>query len=399
MKKYIVVFALLAGVALGLSVVSQSFMLSVDEGTSGDLTPGVLVAQFPGYVPLSLTPTYVQSAHSNEAGKLSRTSPSGSGTYLNTTVTYVDSTYQYFGCWYVVPTRVLAGSVVTVTISSSSSCFELRNLYGSVSSFSVLSQLSSVPLSPLNELAPSVNLFVSDNTFTAEYAYTYYSFGSTFTLECTIPDNLNSLSVVFYRNFPPVSPSGTLSWSIDTSLITIDIDITPPASSSDSWLPLIHEQLVDNGQYIQHISVNSDTIVQYLQDLSIASGTPSEMQKFEDAYLKAQSEQLDKIEQMLSSENSALPNDGDIAGFASDIQDGLGVNGTSFDASAFNDAVSAFSGEAATAAGGPWEFFTQQVADSLSGDAQPVGLNDDDYIYAWLEMMEGRYGTWASSSP
>lgn len=138
-------------------------------------------------------------------------------------------------------------------------------------------------------------------------------------------------------------------------------------------------------------------------DNQLASYSPllgsSEMEKFEDSYIENMQEQLDGVESMLSPENSALPNGGDFVGFASDIQDGLGVSGSSFNASEFADATSAFSGNDAIAAGGPWEFFSQSVADSLSGDTQTVGLSDDDYIYAWLEESQRRYGLWSSSSP
>lgn len=126
---------------------------------------------------------------------------------------------------------------------------------------------------------------------------------------------------------------------------------------------------------------------------------PSEMEKFEDSYIENMQKQLDGVESMLSPENSALPNGGDFVGFASDIQDGLGVSGSSFSASEFAAATSVFSGSDAMAAGGPWEFFSQSVADSLSGDAQTVGLSDDDYIYAWLDEAQRRYGLWSSSSP
>lgn len=111
------------------------------------------------------------------------------------------------------------------------------------------------------------------------------------------------------------------------------------------------------------------------------------MSKFEDRYLTQQQDQLNQVEEMLTSANPALPNNGDFAGFASDISDGLGLSGSSFNPSDFSSATSKFGDTSSTSAGGPWEFFSQSVLDSLSGDTYSVGLSDDDYIYAWLDDM------------
>lgn len=131
----------------------------------------------------------------------------------------------------------------------------------------------------------------------------------------------------------------------------------------------------------------------------VANSNPSLMDEFESRYIDKWQDQLDKVEDMMSPENTALPNGGDFAGFVSDVQDGLGVNGSSFSASDFADATSKFTGSDSVSAGGPWEFFSQSVQDSLAGVTSAVGLNDDDYIYAWLEEAQRRYGLWSSSSP
>lgn len=144
-------------------------------------------------------------------------------------------------------------------------------------------------------------------------------------------------------------------------------------------------------------AINSgfDKTVQALADIDVSSP----FSEFEDRYVENFQAQLEAIEQMLSPENTALPNGGDIAGFVSDVQDGLGISGSSFSASAFKEATSKFGSASATGSGGPWEFFSQAVADSLAGDTSSVGLVDDDYIYAWLDEMQRRYGLWSSSSP
>lgn len=156
----------------------------------------------------------------------------------------------------------------------------------------------------------------------------------------------------------------------------------------------VESAILDIKVGVQDIAVSNREILDVLKELSVSASQQSPMEQFENNYLDKMEGQLDQIEDMMSSANPALPNGGDIAGFASDIQDGLGISGSSFSSSEFSEALSAFSGSEATAAGGPWEFFTQAVADSLSGEAQTVGLNDDDYIYIWLEQAEGRAGRW-----
>lgn len=123
------------------------------------------------------------------------------------------------------------------------------------------------------------------------------------------------------------------------------------------------------------------------------------MSSFEDRYLETQQDQLNQIEDMMTSSNSSLPNDGNITGFASDVQSGLGLSGSSFNPSDFQSATEAFGNSSAVSAGGPWEFFSQSVADSLSGGTSSVSLNDDDYIYQWLDESQRRYSIWNSYSP
>lgn len=120
--------------------------------------------------------------------------------------------------------------------------------------------------------------------------------------------------------------------------------------------------------------------------------------KFEDGYFENLGKQIDKAEDALTPANSALPNGGDVGGFTSDLSDGLGLSGSSFNASDFNEATGGFTGADSTGAGGPWEFFTQAVADDLSGDS-PMGIDlDDDFIMVWFVQSEGRYGLWSNQS-
>lgn len=118
--------------------------------------------------------------------------------------------------------------------------------------------------------------------------------------------------------------------------------------------------------------------------------------KAEDSFIGKFGSQIDKVEDALSPSNPALPNGGDVGGFTSDLSDGLGLSGSSFSASDLNNAAAGFSGAEATAVGGPWEFFTQVVADDMSGDSPMSVALDYDPILAWLERAEGRYGVWSN---
>lgn len=392
-KVYAVLLALILPVVL-LSVTLADYILPYyEDATSGDLMP-----LSSGYLPLSLSPTNVQALYQNDSGTMQFISPDGSGSYLNTVTKHTKAGfYRYSGFRYYISSRIPLYSTVDITVTAPDGTSFARFVTETSSSFSVSSQLSSDPfLSSVDSLSSS-NVSVRNSSGKTVQDLGTYTYGSTMTFRFVVSDTLESFYIYFLNGHSALSSPFTSYTSYNISEITISVTITPP--DYEEWLPLIYGQSVDTGQYVQHISVNSDMIVQYLQDLSIASGSPSEMEKFESGYLDKMDNQLAQIEDMMSSANPALPNGGDVAGFASDVQGGLGVNGSSFDAAAFSEATSAFSGASATEAGGPWEFFTQSVADFLSGDTMSVGLADDDYIYAWFDEMQRRYGAWVSSSP
>lgn len=173
-------------------------------------------------------------------------------------------------------------------------------------------------------------------------------------------------------------------------LDALDFDISVSSSNP------IDDAILGMQSGVADIVISNRAILDVLGNIA---GSKSAMEQFEEDYLENFGDQISKTEDFMSPTNSALPNDGDIAGFVQDIQDGLGLSGSSFNSTEFKDAMSGFTGSAATGPGGPWEFFTQAVADSLAGDTSSVGLADDDYIYAWLEEAQRRYGSWNSSSP
>lgn len=401
MKRFLVasLFALV-GVAIGYATLSGAFMSPVDDMMFDEASAGMiqLMEEYPGYVPLSISPTSLSAVCKGPDKQVGYISPEigGSGGWLNTQVQYnYYDVSLWSGIMYLVNTQLPAGSKVVISVSSDANIF----YYGtSVNNTGLYQQLlcsystSKQSNASVGMSASNFRIYDGKRQFLQNLGT--YTYGKTSVFEYFVEYDTDSFYLMFY-NSHTANRNTVLYDSFYTAGLTISIDIILPTY----YIPLIYQELVKTGDYVQHISINSDTIVQYLKDISVAAGTPSEIQKFEDAYLETQSQQLEQIESMLSPENTALPNGGDIASFVTDVQDGLGVSGSAFSSSQFNDALSAFSSSEATSAGGPWEFFTQAVADSLSGDSMTVGLNDDDYIYQWLEMMQGRYSSWSSSSP
>lgn len=186
-------------------------------------------------------------------------------------------------------------------------------------------------------------------------------------------------------------------WEMSLSDAKLTYTITVPETTED-LLRTTNSLLSSGNSTRSHIDSDMHQVITILQDMS-TSAANDPMSQFEGKYLEQMGDQLTGVEGMMSPSNPALPNGGDFVGFADDMQKGFGVNGSSFNASDFSSAAGSFSGSASISEGGPWEFFSQSVADSLSGGASSIGLDDDDYIYAWLEQSERRYGLWASSSP
>lgn len=205
-----------------------------------------------------------------------------------------------------------------------------------------------------------------------------------------------------------VQSGAFVSFSAEESLTTITTAISSQTTSINST---INSQTtsVNNAISSQTTSVNNtinnarttianaindgfDRTVQALADIDLSNP----FSEFEDRYIENFQSQLEGIEQMLSPENTALPNNGDFVGFAQDIQDGLGISGSAFNASQFKDATSAFGKADAMGEGGPWEFFSQAVADSLAGGTSSYGVYDDDYIYAWMEESRRWLDKWTS---
>lgn len=249
-------------------------------------------------------------------------------------------------------------------------------------------------ISEANSLITSFDVY--DSSFNVLATITSSSRTVTFTLT----RDVSFIGIGFSRSF---TSSGDLYYfGMSLGLSGFNIATVVPPTTEEQILDsvnAIRSGVANVANTNQGILSGVNDIADSMNNLAGIVGTPSAMEQFEQKYLESMEDQLDKVESMLSPDNPALPNNGDVAGFVSDIQDGLGLSGSSFNASEFAEATSAFGGTSATAAGGPWEFFTQAVADSLAGDTSSVGLADDDYIYAWLDQMQGRYSLWHSSSP
>lgn len=165
-------------------------------------------------------------------------------------------------------------------------------------------------------------------------------------------------------------------YSFNLSELTYGIVVPPPT------YPIPDEQF--------------NSLIGAIDRVQAAVSEPSPMDKFEGEYLESFGGQIDKTEQALSPTNPALPNNGDVGGFASDIQQTMGITGSSFNAQEFAQASAGISGNSAVEDSGIWQFFTQQVADDL---ATPSGSTRDvsdpvDELEEYIKASEGWLSKW-----
>lgn len=287
-----------------------------------------------------------------------------------------------------VPVTLPSGSRVTVSWSGvAGGAYRLTGGGNNVSSGSGWSSsLTAAGYTNTSIASSLVPLYIGDHAGTSLISVDSLSGSVSFELDhdvsavlfyVKVQTSMTSLSNSGYRHYLDVS--------------SFDISVTSSNPIDDAILGM-HSGVSD-------LVISNRGILDTLEKLTGIASTPSALEQLQDRYMEKMEDQLSQVEDMMDPSNTALPNNGDIAGFVSDIQDGLGVNGGSFNPSEFSDALSAFGDASSTGAGGPWEFFTEAVRDSLAGDTSPAGLADDDYIYAWLEQLQGRYDLWGSSSP
>lgn len=108
--------------------------------------------------------------------------------------------------------------------------------------------------------------------------------------------------------------------------------------------------------------------------------------------------QIGKTEGFMDGSQGNLPNGGDVGGFASDIQNSMGIKGDKFNSQEYSQAVGGLSGSSASGDGGPWQFFTDEVAnDMATGGGARYGRRKSDpmeELQDWIANSEGWLSAW-----
>lgn len=321
-------------------------------------------------------------------------------------------TYYYFNNFVGFGLNLNAPSGSTVTVNwSGFSAYRWGSFASNPSHYSGFCPTSAgVSVYSGSTLAPSgqsaIAISPSYYIFDSNFNILAGPFGSSGSTTLVLSSPTSSLIFGFYHSWSRdnntsvtyKNGAGFSSIAVSTSAANLSVTVTAPVTETD-LLKDTNKLISISNSSLAHIDSDLHSVVSIIADLQSTISQPSAMDQFEGNYLEKMERQLSQVEDMMSPENTALPNGGDFAGFVYDVQDGLGVNGSSFNASEFADATSKFGGADSVGPGGPWEFFSQSVADSLAGDTSSIGLEDDDYIYAWLDELQRRYGLWNSSSP
>lgn len=150
------------------------------------------------------------------------------------------------------------------------------------------------------------------------------------------------------------------------------------------------------------------SILTSVNQIKESSGQQSPMDKFESDYLTNFQYQVNKTEDYIGSSSPVLPNNfvsssSGGSSFVDSVKDNIGLSSDSLDMSDFANASQSFSGSASTGDGGMWQFFTQEVADSMStGGTATIGLDDalpsdfESELSKWLEDSERWLEKWSN---
>lgn len=374
--------------AFFLAFVSMLFV-SVGALAADDYYSGVGVFADSGIMPLASVSGYTVDAFVASGGSsgnanfqvYSSISPGNASVYVSS---FTDRIFGYR---------------VTIPASSSSGILSVVGL------FPVVSNLTSPSLSWSN-INPSSSPYVyrrsvsyvlsSDSTVLTSIITNPANFSAVSDISVFVPAHSQVLYLYVYSLYDQSTLIGLGAYYSRNALIsfTPDRDYSSSLSSINSSLSSINSNVSSRAT-----ESTLKQVLTALQNLASSVGQLSPMEQFENNYLDNFSGQLDKAENAISPSNPALPNGGDIGGFVFDVSSGLGLSGSSFNSSDFSSAASGFTGSDSTSVGGPWEFFTQVVADDLSGDS-PMSIDlDYDPILAWLARSDGRFSVWVSSSP
>lgn len=233
-----------------------------------------------------------------------------------------------------------------------------------------------------------------------------YSSTASFDGVLYIPAHTASLYLYVYASANASSSASVGATALSSSFVTFVADVTYTSvlntiSSNTSTIASHASSISSNTATANTIANNTlskiTSIDNQIAALSSSLG-PSAMDKFEDNYITKAESQLNDVEDAIFGTGSGplsslAPNDG-YTGFASDVSEGFGFSGDSFNPSEFSSALNQFSGSSAVGPGGPWEFFSQSVSDELSGgsgvSAFSASAPPDQYIYDWLSRMEER---------
>lgn len=150
-------------------------------------------------------------------------------------------------------------------------------------------------------------------------------------------------------------------------------------------------------------SVNSLLIsVNEIKNSIVGGGQQSPMDQFESDYLNNFSNQLDKTEQYLGSGSPVIPDNfvsgsGGQPSMVDSITDNMGFSNSSFDSQKFGDAIGSLSGSSSIGDSGPWQFFTEEVANDMSTGGTSYALRPPDPMEEfedWISRSEGWLSSW-----
>lgn len=137
-----------------------------------------------------------------------------------------------------------------------------------------------------------------------------------------------------------------------------------------------------------------EDLKQAAENIEDAVKKKSAMEQFEEDYLKAQESQLDTVTEMLSPDNPALPNNGNVAGFSKDLSKSLGIKGSDFSFSEFNKALDMIGDTKSDSS--MWSFFSQDTADSMATPNNKTRSisSDDNWLDDYISEAEKRRSLW-----
>lgn len=149
------------------------------------------------------------------------------------------------------------------------------------------------------------------------------------------------------------------------------------------------------------ISINQ--LLEAVKGIGSSVSQPSPMDKFESDYLTNFSGQIDKTEQYIGSDSPVLPDNFLTSGsdgspsMVDSITDNMGFSNSSFDSQKFGDAVGSLSGSSSTGDSGPWQFFTDEVANDMATGGMSYALRPPDpmeELEEWINQSDGWLGSW-----